>query len=139
VATPASDGSRSFTVQAAGPAGSASTTASAITDGTPPSAPANLTAAIQKKSQVKLSWTASSDAGGSGVASYRIHREGGAGPRDFTSSAASYVDAQTTSGSTYTYTVRAVDALGHVSAASNAATIAVGGSTGGGGGKGRNR
>jgi hypothetical protein len=140
VTTPATDGTRSFTVQAAGPGGSASATASALTDGTAPSAPANLTAAIQKKSQVKLSWSASSDGGGSGIASYRIHREGGAGPRDFTSSAASYVDAQTTSGSTYTYTVRAVDALGHVSAASNAATIAVGstgGGGGGGGGKGR--
>jgi hypothetical protein len=138
VTTPASDGSRSFTVQAAGPGGSASAAASALTDGTAPSVPANHTAAIPKTSQVKLSWTASSAAGGSGVASYRIHRAGGAGPRDFTSSAASYVDAQTTSGSTYTYTVRAADALGNVSAASNAATIAVGGSTGGGGGgKGR--
>jgi hypothetical protein len=136
VTTPLADGSRSFTVQAAGPGGSASATASALTDGTAPSAPAGLTAAIQKKTQVKLAWTASSDAGGTGVASYRIHREGGSGPRDFTSSSASYVDTQATSGATYIYTVRAADALGNLSAASNAATIAVGGSTGGGGGGG---
>jgi hypothetical protein len=135
VSTPLTDGSRSFTVQASGPGGAASATASALTDGSAPSAPANLAASIQKKTQVKLSWTASSDGSGAGVASYRIHREGGSGPRDFTSTGASFVDTQTTSGSTYTYTVRAADALGNLSAASNAATIAVGST--GGGGKGR--
>ncbi len=137
VATPASDGSRSFTVQASGASGTGSASASALTDWTAPTAPANLAASIQKKTQVKLVWTAASDAGGSGVASYRIHREGGSGPRDTTATTPSYVDTQTTSGVTYTYTVRAVDGLGNVSAASNAATIAVG--SGGGPGKGRNR
>jgi hypothetical protein len=136
--TGGTDGSFAFSVSATGPGGTASGSATAIVDGAGPSAPA-LTAAIQKKTQVKLAWSGASDGSGSGIASYRIHREGGTGPRDFTSTTTSYVDGATTSGTTYTYTVRAVDRAGNLGAASNAVTITPGGSTGGGGGKGGGR
>lgn len=138
VATGAAEGSHSLGVSAAGAGGTGSASAVALLDGSGPSAP-TLSAAIQKKTQVKLSWSGASDGAGSGIASYRIHREGGAAPADFTSTTTSWVDSATSSGTTYTYTVRAVDRVGNPGAVSNAASATLGGSTGGSGGGGKPR
>jgi hypothetical protein len=91
LATGAAEGSHSFGVFASGPSRSGSALALAIVDGTAPSAPL-LSASLQKKTQVKLGWSGASDGSGSGIASYRIHREGGAAPADFTSTTSTYVD-----------------------------------------------
>src|SRR5262245_34692505 len=128
------DGTHSLSVAASGASGSGSGSAVALVDGTAPSAP-TLSAAIQKKTQVKLALSGASDGSGSGIASYHIHRVGGPAPLDFTTTSTSYVDTATAAGTAYTYTVRAVDAAGNAGAPSNPATITPGGSTSGGGGK----
>src|SRR5690606_16061302 len=48
------------------------------TDTTPPSVPTNLAATAPGPTQVQLTWTASTDA--SGVAGYRVYRNGSATP-----------------------------------------------------------
>ena len=68
-----------------------------------------------------LAWTASSDGSGSGVASYRVFRNG---VQVGTTSATTYTDAP--GNGTWSYTVKAVDVAGNVSAASNTASIKVG-------------
>ena len=138
VATGTVEGSHSFGATATGAGGAGSATAVALVDGSGPSAP-TLSASVQKKTQIKLSWSGASDGAGSGIASYRIHREGGAGPIDFTSTGTSSVDSATVSGTTYSYTVRAVDRVGNVGAASNAASATLGGAAGGGTGGGKPR
>jgi hypothetical protein len=90
-------------------------------DVTAPTAPSGLTAATSKGSKVALSWTASSDGSGSGVASYRIFRNG---VQVATKAATTYTDAP--GNGTWSYTVKAVDVAGNVSAASNSASIKVG-------------
>jgi len=84
-------------------------------DLTAPSIPTNLSATATAPSTVDLSWTASSDT--NGVNSYQIVRDGatiGSGP----GSATAYVDTTASPGTTHTYTVKAVDGAGNVSAPS---------------------
>ncbi|MBI5105703.1 MAG: hypothetical protein HZB46_12115 [Solirubrobacterales bacterium] len=81
-------------------------------DTTPPSTPANV-AGTAGSGQVALTWTASTDA--VGVTGYRVYRGGAlvgspAGP--------SFVDTGLANGTSYSYTVVAVDAAGNASAAS---------------------
>jgi Purple acid Phosphatase, N-terminal domain/Calcineurin-like phosphoesterase/Fibronectin type III domain len=78
-----------------------------------PSTPASVTAAATSTTSVALSWAASTEAGGT-IASYRIYRNGsalatvGAGTTTFTDTGAQ-------PGTTYTYSVAAVDTGGHAS------------------------
>jgi glycosidase len=89
-------------------------------DTTGPSAPAGLTAAADHVT-VTLGWTASHD--DRGVTGYQVTRTGGsAGTVVLTSGYTSYIDGSLAPGTRYTYTVRAVDAAGNLSAAS--ATVA---------------
>lgn len=90
-------------------------------DVTAPTAPASLTATSSKGSKVALSWTASNDGSGSGVASYRIFRNG---TQVATTASTTYTDAP--GNGTWSYTIKAVDVAGNVSVASNTATIKVG-------------
>jgi hypothetical protein len=100
-------------------------------DGTAPSAVTTLTAALVRKGTVNLNWSAASDAG-SGVASYRVFRNGSL----VTSIATrTYQDRAATIAGTYDYTVVAVDAVGNVSGPGNVARITVGGSSPGPGKK----
>lgn len=93
-------------------------------DATPPSVPANLTAAPASPSQINLSWSASTD--NVGVTGYRLERCTGVGCTSFvqiaTPSTTSYVDSGRTSSTTYLYRVRAYDAAGNVSAFSASAS-----------------
>jgi hypothetical protein len=132
LATGLVEGTHSFGVSAQGASGTGSASATAIVDGTAPTAP-TLSAAIQKKTQVKLSWSGASDGSGSGIASYRISRTGGSGPASFTTTGTSYVDSATSAGTTYTYSVSALDRAANVGAASNAVAITAGSAPGGGG------
>lgn len=88
------------------------------TDTTPPSAPANLTATAGD-TQVALGWGASID--NAGVAGYRIYRDG-TQVGSVSASTLSYTDSGLTDGTAYSYTVKAIDAAGNLSAASNTAT-----------------
>ena len=84
-------------------------------DITPPSVPANLAIGAVDSSSVSLSWSASTDTGGSGLAGYRVYRDGAATPLA-TVTAPSYTDSGLAAQSTYSYTVRAYDNAGNQSA-----------------------
>jgi hypothetical protein len=139
--TPSTSGTLTLTAQDTDGADPAHPTAGTATaqinvDSTAPTAPTNLSASAVKQG-IRLSWSASSDSGGSGVTSYYLYRNGSAiGSTGNTQ----YTDSSGSAGVTYTYTVTAVDQVGNESGMSNAATItypgkSTGGSGGGGGGK----
>ena len=79
----------------------------------PPSAP-NGVVATAGDGQVALTWNASAST--AGVAAYRVFRDGGLLTQIATTS---YTDTALSDGTTYGYTVDAVDASGNVSAMSN--------------------
>ncbi|HEY7640190.1 MAG TPA: FG-GAP-like repeat-containing protein, partial [Steroidobacteraceae bacterium] len=90
-------------------------------DTTAPSIPTNLQATAISTSRIDLTWTASTDTGGSGLSGYRIFRNGGATPIA-TVSTTSYSDTGLAAGTQFTYTVRAVDGANNVSADSASAS-----------------
>jgi chitinase len=97
-------------------------------DTTPPSAPTNLHVTGTTSSSVSLAWTASTD--NVGVTGYDVYR---GSTKVATATGTSYTDGGLSASTTYTYTVKARDAAGNVSAASNqvSATTQSGGGTGG--------
>ncbi|GEP68188.1 hypothetical protein CSO01_09030 [Cellulomonas soli] len=131
----------SFTVRAKDVAGNVSAASAAVsattatdpgvpTDTTAPSVPTGLTAGTVTTSSVPLTWTASTDnVGGSGVAGYDVYR---GTTLVASTTATSYTVTGLTAGTTYSFTVRAKDVAGNVSAASaavSATTTAVSTST----------
>lgn len=90
----------------------------AVTDTQAPSAPTNLAAGTVTATQVPLSWTASSD--DQGVAGYRVFR-GAAQVGEVAGT--SFTDTTAAASTSYTYTVKAYDAAGNVSAASNSVSV----------------
>lgn len=101
-----------------------SVTVSNVADTTAPSAPTNLSATSPTKRKINLSWTASTD--NVGVTGYEIWRATAAsGPftKITTTTTTSYTDASLTSGVIYYYYVKAYDAAGNISAASNTANV----------------
>lgn len=97
-------------------------------DTTPPSVPSNLSATGTTASSTTLSWGASSD--NVGVTGYRVFRNGN---QIATTASTSYTDTGLAASTSYGYTVKANDAAGNTSAASNTATVTTSGSGGGGG------
>ena len=97
-------------------------------DISPPSAPGNLTAVAASATQVNLGWAASTD--NVGVTGYTITRNG-ATLTTTGGTTTSFTDATVTPHTAYTYSVRATDAAGNLSPASNSATVTTpsGGST----------
>jgi hypothetical protein len=90
-------------------------------DSTAPSAPPNLHTTSVATTRIDLAWGAASD--DVGVTGYRIFRNGSATPiASVGATTTSYSNTGLTPGTTYSYTVRAVDAAGNVSAASATAT-----------------
>jgi chitinase len=88
-------------------------------DSTAQNAPTNLSASLVKTG-VKLTWTASTDNGGSGIAMYYVYRNGG---QIGSTSSLSYTDTSGVGGTSYTYTVTALDVVGNESGNSNTATV----------------
>ncbi len=84
-----------------------------------PSTGANLTATAVSTSQINLTWSAATD--NVGVVSYRIFRDSGTTPIA-TVSTTSYGDSGLSASTTYSYTVKAVDASLNASLDSNIAS-----------------
>lgn len=82
-----------------------------------PSIPTSLSATAVSPSRINLSWGASTDTGGSGLAGYRVYRNGSliASPTTTT-----FSDTGRVSNTTYTYRIAAYDHATNTSAQSNA-------------------
>ena len=113
-----------YTVLAYDNAGNASPQCVAVAVTTPdtlePSVPVGLAATSTSSNAVNLTWTASTDTGGSGLAGYKILRNG---TQINTSATATYTDGTTLGTTTYSYAVKAYDRTGNTSAASVAASV----------------
>jgi len=114
----------SFTVAAYDNAGNnsaqsaaVSATTQAAADTTAPSVPAGLSASVVSSSQINLSWGASTDTGGSGMAGYKVYKNG---VLVMTSASTSYSVTALSAGTTYSFTVAAFDNAGNNSAQSTA-------------------
>jgi endoglucanase len=98
-----------------------------VADTTAPSAPTNLSSPSHTSSSVSLSWSASTD--NVGVTGYNVYNGSTlAGTVTTTSATVSGLNASTA----YTFTVKAKDAAGNVSGASNAVTVTTSAASGGG-------
>ncbi|MFD1541713.1 glycosyl hydrolase family 18 protein [Nonomuraea guangzhouensis] len=95
------------------------------TDTTAPSVPANLRSTGTTSSSVSLAWDAATD--NVGVTGYDVYR---GSTQVSTATGTTYTDSGLAASTSYTYTVRARDAAGNVSAASAAVTASTSGGTG---------
>ncbi|MDQ0374553.1 cellulose 1,4-beta-cellobiosidase [Cellulomonas humilata] len=103
-------------VSAASSAVSATTQTGTVTDTTAPSVPTGLTAGTTTQTSVPLSWTASTDnTGGSGLAGYEVYR---GTTLVGTTTSTSYTVTGLTAATAYSFTVKAKDLAGNLSAAS---------------------
>lgn len=120
-----------YTVKALDPAGNVSgasaplavTTSVPSGDTTPPSVPANVHTTAVTQASVALAWNASTDnVGGSGMARYRIYKDG-TFLAAVTAPAVAYTDNAVSANHTYSYTVSAVDQAGNESAQSTPLSV----------------
>jgi hypothetical protein len=109
---------------------STSNAVTVVYDTTAPSTPSITTPASTPTTTASppvLGWTASSDSGGAGLDHYRVTRNGSTvtsgGCGNPTSTGCTDTDSAISGGGTFTYVVRAVDAAGNVSSASNSVQI----------------
>jgi len=89
--------------------------ATTAADVAPPTAPTNLLRTAKTATSISLSWTAGTDAGGSGIASYDILRDN---ILIGTNATTTYADAGLTANTAYLYTVKTVDKGGNRSSPS---------------------
>ncbi len=92
---------------------------STVADTQPPTAPSALTATASSANQVNLSWTAATD--NVGVTAHDVYRDGAL--LASIGNVTSYTDSSVSATTTYTYAVKARDAAGNASPASNGATV----------------
>jgi chitinase len=93
-------------------------------DTTPPTTPGTLSSPAKTENSVTLSWGASTDSGGSGLAGYNIYRNGATTPTAQTNgTATTFTDTGLVPNTTYTYVVRARDGAGNISGASNQISV----------------
>ncbi|MBT2225905.1 glycosyl hydrolase family 18 protein [Nonomuraea sp. NEAU-A123] len=95
------------------------------TDTTAPSVPVNLRSTGTTSSSVSLAWDAATD--NVGVTGYDVYR---GSTQVTTATGTTYTDTGLAAATSYTYTVRARDAAGNVSAAGTAVTASTSGGTG---------
>jgi len=69
---------------------------------------------------IQLNWNASTDSGGSGLAGYRVYRNGSLAASPTTNS---FLDTGLTANTSYSYTVAALDNAGNVSGSSGAVSV----------------
>jgi PKD repeat protein len=120
--TTVADGSHCFVAKAFDLAGNVSVSSSncVTVDNHAPSMVLELTATTVATNQINLSWNASDDNGGSGVASYQVFRDG---EQIGTTANTTYSDIGVAAKTVYCYAVTAQDELGHVSARSADACV----------------
>jgi chitodextrinase len=104
---------------------SATTQSPPAPDTTPPSVPQNVHATAVGATRVDLTWSASTDTGGSGLAGYRVYRDGSATPIA-TVTTTSYSNTNLAANTSYSYQVRAYDNNGNESALSTIASATTG-------------
>ena len=92
---------------------------SPVSDTTAPSTPTNL-AATTSGSEINLTWTVSTD--NDAVIGYKIYRNGTEVGTSYSLYAGSYTDTGLANDTLYSYTIKAFDAAGNLSAASNLAS-----------------
>jgi fibronectin type 3 domain-containing protein len=104
------------------------------TDQTAPTAPTGLTLGTVTATSVQLSWSGSTDSGGSGLAGYKVYRQQGTGanlpvgtvgPNVF-----SFTDQPLTPSTSYTWTIVAYDNAENHATASGSASTTTGASSG---------
>jgi len=100
-----------------------------LVDMTVPTTPTGLVVKRRSKAFITLGWNGSSDTGGSGLAGYRIYRNG---VEAGTTTGTAYLDFGLSSGTTYVYTVSAFDSAGNESPQSSPVTVKTKSSSGGG-------
>jgi fibronectin type 3 domain-containing protein len=113
------DDTYDYTVTAVDGAGNESVPSALTTvlfDHTPPPAPAGLGGATPSQSRPDLTWSSGGLDALSGFDHYGVYRDGNLGG---TPTAPAFTDAALPANGSYTYTVRAVDAAGNASVASN--------------------
>lgn len=123
-----------FTVKAKDAAGNISPASNVVTvttdappsDITAPTAPANLAVSAKTQTSVTLTWGASTD--NVGVTAYDVYN-GSTLAASVNGTSLSAVISSLTANTTYTFTIKAKDAVGNVSAASNAVTVTTDSST----------
>lgn len=122
-------------IDAANNASAFTTAATAMTPAPALTAPSNLAATATSSTQIHLTWTASTETGGT-ISGYQVQRCQGAGCSNFTqvgtSTAANFNDSGLTASTAYSYRVRGTDSSNNVSSFSNTASATT--SAGGGGG-----
>jgi chitodextrinase len=97
---------------------------SGTSDTTAPSAPSGLASPTQSSTTVALTWNASTD--NVGVTGYRVYR---GGTEVGTASSTSFTDTGLSASTAYSYTVKAYDAAGNLSAASNTLNVSTNGTS----------
>jgi chitodextrinase len=115
--------SYSYTIAAVDTSGHASAQTAAVSGATggdtvAPSAPTNVHTTLVAANSVALAWTASTD--NTGVTSYVVYRNG---TQVGTPTTTAYTDSSLTPSTSYSYTVKAKDAAGNLSAASSALAV----------------
>lgn len=91
-------------------------------DTTPPTVPAGVVATAVSNSRIDVSWGASTDTGGSGLAGYRVYRDGATTAlATVNAPAVAYSDNGLNASTQYSYVVRAFDSAGNESTSSPAA------------------
>lgn len=120
-----------YTVVAYDDSGSVSTASQAAAlstkaDDQAPVSPSGVTAQANSAASIALAWTPATDQpspGGSGVVSYNVYRNGATAPTYTVTDGTSYTDSSVEAGTTYTYTITALDAAGNESAPSNVVSV----------------
>ncbi|WP_040713840.1 fibronectin type III domain-containing protein [Paenibacillus curdlanolyticus] len=96
-------------------------TGAAVIDTTAPTIPGNLSSTSKTDTSISLAWSASSD--NVGVTGYRIYRNG---TEVGSTSTTSFKDTGLTANTTYTFTVKAIDAANNLSGLSNSLQVKTG-------------
>lgn len=96
------------------------------TDRTAPTVPSNLTRSEMKENSFRVSWRASTDAGGSGVAGYEVFLDNVLRDNKLAPTATSYVFTGLIPEKSYTVTIRARDVAGNVTAFTAPFTVSTG-------------
>jgi chitodextrinase len=131
--TTMANGSHSLSAVARDAAGNLSTEASITVtvnnaapppaDTTPPSVPTGLASPSKTNTSVTLSWNASTDTGGSGLAGYKLYRNGTQIANIPVGGGLTYTDTGRTASTSYSYTIAAYDNAANNSAQSSALSV----------------